>query len=189
MNNPFKASIEALLNEPVSWSEHQILSSLVTQGLLDSNYGRESLALFQAHFLTMNALYQIQTANFSRGRYLKISALNIEWLTVSDGQSTALSQSEENLQAYYCDWNNFSRASTESVESLLDGFWRRFLSQDEKQAALKTLTLEEPVDLGAIKKRYRQLAMEHHPDRGGCAQELAKINDAYDTLKRCYATS
>lgn len=34
-----------------------------------------------------------------------------------------------------------------------------------------------------IKKAYRRLAMKHHPDRGGDAKTLTKINEAYDTLK------
>lgn len=34
-----------------------------------------------------------------------------------------------------------------------------------------------------IKRAYRKLAMKHHPDRGGDAETLQKINEAYDTLK------
>lgn len=41
----------------------------------------------------------------------------------------------------------------------------------------KTATQEE------IKKAYRKLAMDHHPDRGGDTVRFAEINEAYDTLK------
>ena len=34
-----------------------------------------------------------------------------------------------------------------------------------------------------IKRAYRKLAMQHHPDRGGDAGKLQEINQAYDTLK------
>jgi len=33
-----------------------------------------------------------------------------------------------------------------------------------------------------IKKSYRKLAMEHHPDKGGDAEMFKKISEAYDTL-------
>lgn len=35
-----------------------------------------------------------------------------------------------------------------------------------------------------IKKAYRRLAMQHHPDKGGDAEEFKKINEAYETLGR-----
>lgn len=33
-----------------------------------------------------------------------------------------------------------------------------------------------------LKKAYRTLAMQHHPDRGGDAEQFQKLNDAYSTL-------
>lgn len=41
-------------------------------------------------------------------------------------------------------------------------------------------------DPASIKARYRQLAMEHHPDRGGDTATMQAINSQYhDALKRC----
>jgi DnaJ-class molecular chaperone len=41
----------------------------------------------------------------------------------------------------------------------------------------KTSTQEE------IKKSYKKLAMQHHPDHGGDTTKFAEINEAYETLK------
>ena len=57
----------------------------------------------------------------------------------------------------------------------------------DKDQALALLALQEPVEPDVIRKRYRELAFEHHPDRGGSAEKLATINEAMDTLRVYYA--
>lgn len=57
----------------------------------------------------------------------------------------------------------------------------------EQQAALAVLELEEPVTFEEIKRRYKVLAKQLHPDANGgdrAAEERLKIvNQAYSTLK------
>ena len=45
-----------------------------------------------------------------------------------------------------------------------------------------TLGVPKDADYDTIKKAYRKLAMQHHPDRGGNPDEFQKITDAYATL-------
>ena len=52
--------------------------------------------------------------------------------------------------------------------------------------ALEVLGLPPMVSLAEIKERYRQLSRRHHPDGGGDAQQMARINEAYEIL-RSYA--
>ena len=52
--------------------------------------------------------------------------------------------------------------------------------------AMRVFGLSGRVDRGIVKRRYRQLAMQHHPDTGGDAMQMAKINVAYETLSRHY---
>jgi DnaJ-domain-containing protein 1 len=56
--------------------------------------------------------------------------------------------------------------------------------------ALEVLGLSEPVDLHAIKVRYRKLVKENHPDLNGgdpaAEERLKKINQAFHTAKRTY---
>lgn len=47
----------------------------------------------------------------------------------------------------------------------------------------KTLGVTKNTNEAELKKAYRKLAMEHHPDKGGDADKFAQINDAYETLK------
>ncbi|MBX2834081.1 MAG: J domain-containing protein [Micavibrio sp.] len=56
--------------------------------------------------------------------------------------------------------------------------------------ALAVMGLEPPVDLKAIKVRYKELAKKHHPDLNkGCQkseEQLKKINMAYTVLRLAY---
>ena len=54
-----------------------------------------------------------------------------------------------------------------------------------KKKALKTLGFadgENPTD-DDIRLRYKKLAMEKHPDRGGSKEEFERIHEAYEKLK------
>lgn len=44
------------------------------------------------------------------------------------------------------------------------------------------LGVPRDADQDTIKKAYRKLAMQHHPDKGGDPAEFQKISEAYDTL-------
>jgi DnaJ-class molecular chaperone len=47
----------------------------------------------------------------------------------------------------------------------------------------KTLGVSKNITEDELKKAYRKLAMEHHPDKGGDASKFSNINSAYETLK------
>lgn len=52
----------------------------------------------------------------------------------------------------------------------------------KNESAYKVLGLNEGASLEEIKSAYRRLAMKHHPDRGGDADEFKKVQAAYDYL-------
>jgi len=53
---------------------------------------------------------------------------------------------------------------------------------DEIESALEAMDLPTLITRDDIKKRYRQLAREHHPDRTGSDAEMEAINAAYALL-------
>ena len=74
------------------------------------------------------------------------------------------------------DWRRFSYS----------GFSRKDLDTlfNPRNKHLETLELPPHADSIAIRKKYKELARKHHPDRGGEAQDMARINLAYTALTR-----
>lgn len=52
-----------------------------------------------------------------------------------------------------------------------------------RQQALNVLGLPSTATPQQIKRRYRTLAKQHHPDRGGDPREMQRIIAAYELLK------
>lgn len=151
------------------------------------------LALFQKNFLLMNALFQWQEKLRMEGVQLSVSALYIALgpLPMGAGQQlTATPEQGEDplaLAQYYMDWNNFEATSAQQVDDLLAGFWQGYLSSaylspEVQRDACHCLGLSVDADEAAIKRRYRDLAAQHHPDRGGSAEQFIAIREAYEIL-------
>src|ERR1044071_2161586 len=56
-----------------------------------------------------------------------------------------------------------------------------------KRDYYETLGVEKGADQDAVKKAFRKLAMQYHPDRNpgdkGAEQRFKELNEAYDVLK------
>ncbi|HEV2579416.1 MAG TPA: J domain-containing protein [Ktedonobacteraceae bacterium] len=52
----------------------------------------------------------------------------------------------------------------------------------ERQQALAVLGLPPTATPQQIKRRYRELAKKHHPDRGGNSREMQRVIAAYQFL-------
>lgn len=183
--------LAALLRHSVAiHSEYSLIRCLVDRGDLPASYGASSLTMFQTHFRLMNGLYQLQQLWLLEGLYLHISPLEIYLEAKVEGASHSYALNVSGLREFYLDWQHFEAATEDSVDQLLNDFWRTFaeggVSDDEQAKALAVLELKAPQNFPAIKQQYRRLAMTHHPDRGGDAERLQQINHAMAILTRCY---
>ena len=140
-------------------------------------------ALFQVHFRLFHVLYRLRDEGWQRQAFhLEISPLCIRMLAYHEGDA-ALAQADP-LREYYLDMTHLDGTSADDVDEMLGAFWVRMQGLEQKGEALQVLGLDGDADYEAARQRYRQLAMEHHPDRGGDPQRLQEINRAMDQLAR-----
>lgn len=181
--------LDILKTSSAAISEHQLLGLLALplqefQGLSET----PQLALFQKHFLVMNALYQLQQSVADGGFFLKVSPLCIALLPHEENVKTAIidAQEDQALRQYYLDWNNYKDTSEKDVESMLEGFWQRYIASDQQQAAYQLLGVSHGVSWEVVQQSYRRQVAEKHPDRGGSADEFVHLREAYEILARVY---
>lgn len=185
--------LEARLEEvlaacPAGISESELLKILRREHPLFVAFNpREPLSLFRGHYLLFHLLYRLRDrlAHEQRG-HLVIDPLRIAlepMMVAEPGEKrAALTPGGLDLAAWYADLQRLTTVTAAEVCEWLRQFHAARQTQDQRQAALATLELQDPVDAAAIKRQYRRLAMRHHPDRGGDGQRLGEIHAALATL-------
>ena len=170
--------------ESCHYSEYELIKRLKGQGFFPflQSVPAAPHALFCAHFLLFHVLYRLRDRLWEQQQGdLQISPLVIQLLPYQPGQAQ-LSQLDP-LREYYLDFAQLQATSTEDVEALLSSFWSGLAGQSQRGDALAQLGLGDPVSDAAIRRRYRELVMQHHPDRGGEHHVLQALNKAMAVLK------
>ena len=183
--NPLIAPLLALLQQAAgSYKVHELMAALRQQGAIPQLADDEQLQLFRVNFLLMNALYQLQAELYEEGWWLVISTLDIrlEPLAKTPEASHAFAIGE-NLRSYYLDWQVFWQTDREEVEALLGSFWRACERDEHRAEALTLFALPTGAQPDAIRRRWRELALQHHPDRGGNAETFIRIRWAWQCLR------
>ncbi|MFQ2198740.1 DNA-J related domain-containing protein [Aeromonas hydrophila] len=182
--NPLLAPLLTLLRQASGSDKvHELLAELRRQEAIPPLPGDEQLQLFRLNFLIMNALYQLQAELHGEGWWLVISTLDIrlEPLATREGGS-ALARGEA-LRSYYLDWQVFWQTDREEVETQLGSFWRACERDEHRAEALTLFALPTGAQPDAIRRRWRELALQHHPDRGGDADTFIRLRWAWEHLK------
>ncbi|RMF13546.1 MAG: molecular chaperone DnaJ [Gammaproteobacteria bacterium] len=155
--------------------------------LFDPTALRLPLSLFQTHFLLFHSLYRLRNSWLAdQAGILVIDPLGIRLLPWLPGTQALVEQ--DKLATYYQNIDNLFQTSESDVEAMLDHFFRCLLNPHQRAEALETLGLPETCsNLEVVRNRYRELAMRHHPDRGGCVREFQSIQSAWQYLKKVLA--
>jgi hypothetical protein len=100
----------------------------------------------------------------------------------------------QTMMSFYSDFRNLNAYSTDELKALIETFWNKVLrSKPAQPAALATAaaglgypSLTEVCSLGPdeLRKRYRNLARAHHPDRGGQVPAFHDLTNAFQLLNR-----
>jgi hypothetical protein len=174
-----------------AWKVHTLSAYLIEKGLLKQLDESVDKDLFKRNFLIMNALYQLQTELYPE-QWLQVEAMNIQLfseLETKNNQQTI--DTAHPLREYYLDWINYQVEEGE-VQRLLNEFWnnyRRHLggtnaSSMDRIQALKRFGLSESATEKEIRKQWRKLAMQHHPDReSGNAEQFRVMCEAWNVLR------
>ncbi|MDP4534847.1 DNA-J related domain-containing protein [Alkalimonas collagenimarina] len=144
------------------------------------------LALFQRHFIVQHLLYQLQLQWAEQQfAWLEIGLAKVQLHTYQAQQPTEYDQGRA---GYYLDWQHFYQMSSATLEQQLDDFWRYVQRPAEAdplslQQACQVLQLSWPCSLLQLKRQYRSLALQYHPDRGGDGEQFLQVRQAYQRLR------
>ncbi|MFH2135766.1 MAG: DNA-J related domain-containing protein [Pseudomonadota bacterium] len=176
---------------PSGLTEHELLKKLAEHevGLFEEDYFRSPLGLFQRHFLLFHCLYLLRDKLRAAQRSdMEIHCLGIKLVPYCHTPSDHPAQFDP-LAAYYFDLDNFTNTDEQEVLRLLDGFWQRFASDEQRDKALAVMELAHPTSYAEIKQKYRRLAMQCHPDRGGELAQFQKLEWAMGILRVLYRSN
>ncbi len=174
--------LDILFAAQTGLSEYELLRTLARALPYFNIDGLDTLALFQRHFLLFHCLYRLQQDLWKHASgQLAISALSIRLSAYQPGQARQLDTADP-LRAYYLDPGHLVSTGQSELDALLGSFWTRLARRGHRTEALAMLGLADPIEDSAIKQRYRELVMTHHPDRGGDTARIQILNAAMSEL-------
>ncbi len=174
---------DILLAHPEGIREYTLVKLLQRRGVSPFEHCdlSDELSLFRTHFFLFHQLYllQGQLRREQRGD-VGIHCLEIvlrPWRVDSAGVEPL-----DPMRAYYLDPTHLEQTSREQVIGWIAGFWQRLGRWEQRDSACAILGVALGADRESIKRRYRELSMAHHPDRGGDAARFRVIAEAAEIL-------
>ena len=189
MLRPILDEIFSVLSNGEHYKVHTLAAHLQVVELLQQLDEDPNQDLFKRNFVLMNSLYTLQAELIEDGIYLHVDSMDI--YLADKGQALELNTP---LRSYYLDWQNYHTDNKE-IEALLDSFWQQFsyqqysTNQPLDKATVDNLCqqwqITQPLEEKVIRRRWRQLALKYHPDKGSDDDLMFKqLQDEYQQLLR-----
>ena len=192
----FDSIVEILEAHPEGLTEYELIQELSHAGptspdgddpgsVLGNEMRAGDLQLFRSHFFLFHVLYRLRDHLLARKRYvLSIFCLEIRLFPYREA-SGGIAEADP-MREYYLDLRNMEDMDESEVRKMLEGFFARLESYSRMEEDLAALDLRPGAAPDTVKRRYRHLALRHHPDRGGDAQVFRKISEAMSRLSAAY---
>lgn len=171
---------------PEGIKEYDLLLILKEKGLplfKDLEFA-DPLVLFRTHFMLFHLLYHLRDRlDMAKKGIVEIHALKIVLLPWQSN-SRGLPQVRDRMGEYYRDLAQIEGTGRPEINAMIEQFWQDYIAYQFRPESFSVLGLDQKATRAEIKQRYRSLAKQHHPDRGGDAAEFQRIRDAAQTLLR-----
>ncbi len=141
-----------------------------------------SPSLYKKHFYLFHHLYKLDASILGDRLKLSISATKLA-VYIKDSFSSEIAETDA-LGDFYGDIKNIDLSDIE-VHEMMSQFWVKYLAIEKKAEALSIFGFNQgdSINLQVIKRRYKQLVNQSHPDKGGDAEQFVKIKNAMKQLK------
>lgn len=163
-------------------TEYSLMQQLAAMGIVPfcDTPRRDPLQLFQQHFMLFHALYTLRST-LAPQQHLHIHCLEIR-LAVSRIHTDGVPAPHDALSTYYLDIQHLTDTDANALSQMLRRFWTRISPHQKINHAYHVLGLKSGCSPADITARYRKLAMQHHPDRGGNQARFMEISQAFKLL-------
>lgn len=178
---------QIIAENPTGIKEYELYQQLKKAKIQPFTAGNlaDELVLYRTHFLLFHLLYSLQDRlRKAAGEDLEIHCLRIclkPWHPTPE----SIPAKVDPLRSYYMEVERLETVHRSEVQGMLADFWRQFKAEDGRSDALLELGLQDPVAEQEIKRQFRKLAKQHHPDRGGDPAQFRRITAAVETLLGC----
>ncbi len=173
----------------------------------------DTLTLYQSHFLLFHVLYRLQDEFYQERQYLFIHfmrtmlaaypetgrcrffeellgrfcesdcAHDADYCAHHRAQIGDTALEDLSLRYFYLDIRNFYKLNERTATAFVNGTWEILTHYEDYRRSFRILDLPESADMPMIKKRFRKLAKQYHPDAGAASNErFHDINNAYQLL-------